>query len=81
MDNNLYSNVITCPVTGRVCENLWNCLDCAMMPTCKKINLPLGIRYKKPSQNKKCFRCKHAKAVYLGLECVLDRKGKTYHGR
>ncbi len=51
------------------CPHQFNCVDCVSFSDCTKKNFNGPVR-----KNQSCFRCKHTKAIFLGIECVLNVK-------
>ena len=58
-----------CPAIPGYCVEAWQCRNCDKQIGCsnRKTN------ESRPLRNKKCFRCKHLKAVTMGVECGIKK--------
>lgn len=58
-----------CPAHPGFCEEAWQCRNCDKQIGCsnRKTN------ESRPLRNKQCFRCKHLKAITMGVACGIKK--------
>ena len=58
-----------CPAIPGYCEEAWQCSNCGRRLGCMKRKQ----NEQHPNRNRNCFRCKHLKAVTMGVECGIKK--------
>ena len=64
------AKVIRCPASNGYCEDEYYCENCQKQTGCL---MKSQQKHQRRSQTGECFRCKHLKAVTMGVECSIKK--------